>query len=83
VAATVTAGSGRIKSNRRVWLDGAWRETAIHDRADLSTSALTGPVIIEEPYATLLVPAGWIVRPVASGDLVADRLAAGSNSEAA
>ena len=72
------------KSHRRVWLDGGWQETAIHDRGGLSASVpMTGPVIVEEPYTTILIPAGWTVRPVASGDLVAERSAARQSSEAA
>ena len=82
---SVEAGDRRDpKSHRRVWLDGGWHETAIHDRIALSATApLTGPVIVEEPYTTILVPAGWTARPVASGDLVAERSAAQQTSEAA
>jgi N-methylhydantoinase A len=63
------------KGRRPVYLDGAWRETPIHDRARLSSEApVAGPAIIEEEYTTILIAAGWSVVPAKTGDLVARRL---------
>ncbi len=60
------------KGERRVWLDGAWWRLPVHDR-DRLPARIDGPAIVEERYATLLIPPGWRLRLAASGDLLARR----------
>ena len=45
------------------------QQTAIRRRADMST-AQAGPVIIEEPDTTVVVPPGWSVEREGQGNLV-------------
>ena len=62
----------RAKSTRRTWLGGQWCEIDVHQRARLAADArLDGPALIEEEYATILLPAGWRLRSTPSGDLLA------------
>jgi len=68
------AASGRPKpkGRRKVYLGGEWREIPIYDRDVLSpTAPVAGPAIIDEPYTTILLLDGWLVAPVATGDLIA------------
>ncbi|TAJ27435.1 hydantoinase/oxoprolinase family protein, partial [Bosea sp. (in: a-proteobacteria)] len=50
--------------------------TPVRDRDSIGTTEpVTGPVVVEEPYTSIYLPAGWSVLAHASGALVADRLA--------
>jgi N-methylhydantoinase A len=50
--------------------------TPVRDRDSIgSTEPVTGPAVVEEPYTSIYLPAGWSVVSHASGALVADRLA--------
>ena len=53
-------------STRRVWSGGASHDVPVHAGGSLAVDAtVTGPVIIEEPTTTIVVPEGAIatVRP--------------------
>ncbi|MSP67957.1 MAG: hydantoinase/oxoprolinase family protein [Alphaproteobacteria bacterium] len=68
---TATAPSHR---RRPVYIDGAWRETAVHDRSSLALGArITGPALIEEAYTVILLSDGWCLAAGPSGDLLASR----------
>jgi N-methylhydantoinase A len=50
--------------------------TPVWDRDAISISQpLAGPAIVEEPYTSVYLPAGWTILTHASGALVADRSA--------
>ncbi|WNJ90200.1 hydantoinase/oxoprolinase family protein [Bosea sp. 685] len=50
--------------------------TPVWDRDAISSShPLAGPAIVEEPYTSVYLPAGWTILTHASGALVADRSA--------
>ena len=68
------AGGSDAKSVRKVYIDGAWHDTPIYDRAVLSADApIAGPAIIDEEYTTILLKGGWTLNCGATGDLVARR----------
>jgi N-methylhydantoinase A/oxoprolinase/acetone carboxylase beta subunit len=68
------AGASAPKGTRPIFLQGAWRETPVHDRAALALGRpVTGPAVIDEEYTTILIGPGWSVAPRATGDLVAER----------
>jgi N-methylhydantoinase A/oxoprolinase/acetone carboxylase beta subunit len=53
-------------SARRVWSGGAWLDVPVHAGGALAVDAtVIGPVIIEEPTTTIVIPDGAIatVRP--------------------
>lgn len=56
---------------RQVYLDGAWRETAIWSRLDLPVGTrIDGPAIFEQPDATILLDPGLTAEVDAFGNLV-------------
>jgi N-methylhydantoinase A len=56
---------------RQVYLDGAWRETAIWSRLDLPVGTrIDGPAIFEQPDATILLDPGLTAEVDALGNLV-------------
>ncbi|MGN6097228.1 MAG: hydantoinase/oxoprolinase family protein [Bosea sp. (in: a-proteobacteria)] len=56
---------------RQVYLDGAWRETAIWSRLDLPVGTrIEGPAIFEQPDATILLDPGLKAEVDALGNLV-------------
>jgi N-methylhydantoinase A len=57
---------------RPIYLDGAWREAAVHHR-DALPDRIAGPALIEEPYTTILLPAGWTADIEPGGNLIARR----------
>jgi N-methylhydantoinase A len=57
---------------RPVYLDGAWREVAVHHR-DALPARVVGPALIEEPYTTILIPSGWSAEIGPGGNLIAGR----------
>ncbi|MGH6617992.1 MAG: hydantoinase/oxoprolinase family protein [Alphaproteobacteria bacterium] len=69
-----SVGGSTPKGSRRVYLEGAWRETPVYDRSALSARApVAGPAIVDEEYTTILIGRGWSVAPRDTGDLVARR----------
>lgn len=58
---------------RPVFLRGRWHTVPVHRRTEI-TAPLHGPVLIEEPYTTVFVAAGWQCEPGPDGELLARRL---------
>jgi N-methylhydantoinase A len=58
--------------HRAAFLDGVWRDVPVHHRDALRT-AIAGPALIEEPYTTVLLGAGWTATVENGGNLVARR----------
>jgi N-methylhydantoinase A len=72
-AAGAPAGAARLGA-RLVRFDGAWRETAIHDRLALPPGArIEGPAILEQPDATIVVEPGLAATVDRLGNLVIRR----------
>jgi N-methylhydantoinase A/oxoprolinase/acetone carboxylase beta subunit len=44
---------------RRIYSGGAWRETPVYPRSELSTAKLRGPALVVDYGSTTLVPPGW------------------------
>ena len=62
------------QDSRRIHLNGTWCEAPVFVQAELAAGAgLSGPAVIEQPYTTMVIPAGWSVEALASGDLMATR----------
>jgi len=58
---------------RHVHLDGEWQEVRVYRRDVIGDGArIEGPAIIEEPYAVIVLPGGWMLHCTASGELVAN-----------
>lgn len=72
-SAAAPAGGRAVAGSRRgIFLAGAWREADVHAQGALAAGdSLAGPAIIEQPYTTLIIPAGWRVTTMGSGDLIA------------
>ncbi|MBV8915122.1 MAG: hydantoinase B/oxoprolinase family protein, partial [Acetobacteraceae bacterium] len=78
------AGGGwQASASRAVFLGGKWREVAVH-RREAITEEIAGPALIEEPYTTVFIGAGWVCGPGSGGELVARRIveAEGRNTDA-
>ncbi|KMK66326.1 hydantoinase/oxoprolinase family protein [Puniceibacterium sp. IMCC21224] len=59
-------------TQRRVHLDGAWREAPVHRQDSLSPGLrITGPAVIEQAYTTMLICSDWVLTVTPSGDLIA------------
>lgn len=59
---------------RPVYMSGAWGQAGVCAQADLSAGDFVmGPAIIEQPYTTIYIPAGWSLEALPSGDLLARR----------
>ncbi len=59
------------RGTREVYLDGAWRETAIWSRLDLPVGTrIAGPAVFEQPDATVLLDPGLTAEVDALGNLV-------------
>jgi N-methylhydantoinase A len=81
VAAPALTGAAPARpeepATRTVWIDGAATEFTAYERDALGPEAeLTGPAIVEQEDATLVVPRGWAGRVAASGAIVLTREAA-------
>ena len=60
------------KGQRRVFDGGGWRDVPIWDRDALTPGErIEGPAIVEEPFATHFIAAGWTASLGAAGALVA------------
>ncbi|GAC1338893.1 MAG: hydantoinase B/oxoprolinase family protein [Acetobacteraceae bacterium] len=66
---------GVTRSSRRVFLGGAWQDVAVRSRAAIE-GEIEGPALIEEPYTTVFIAAGWSCGPGEGGDLIARRVRA-------
>jgi len=68
----IEGGDGELRSQRRIYDGGDWHDYDVFGRTSLQTGvAIAGPVVIEESHSTILVPATWSVRLVATGELIA------------
>ncbi len=69
--ANVTAAytSGEPKGSRAV--DGV--TTPVYAREAIGDTPVAGPIIIEEDYTTLWLPAGWSIRHAGAGNLMAEK----------
>ncbi len=71
---TAAADRPSRKKDRRVHIDGAWRDIPVWDRDALrATDRIIGPAIVEEPFATHVIATGWTAAPGAAGALIATR----------
>jgi len=62
------------KGARRVFTGGAWAEVPVWDREALGADdVITGPAIVEEPFATHWIAGGWTARLGPAGTLIARR----------
>jgi N-methylhydantoinase A/oxoprolinase/acetone carboxylase beta subunit len=61
-----------LKGTRRVFEDGAWRDVPVWDREALPPEdRITGPALVEEPFATHWIGRGWTAMLGAAGALIA------------
>ncbi|MGL4495890.1 MAG: hydantoinase/oxoprolinase family protein, partial [Beijerinckiaceae bacterium] len=61
---------------RPVWFDGGWHETQIYDRLSLPVGArVTGPAILEQPDATVVLDPGLAARVDEYGNLIVELVA--------
>ena len=68
----IAGGDGNPRDRRRLYSQGAWRDVDVFDRSSLQSSvSLDGPVVIEEAHSTIMIPGGWSVRQVETGELIA------------
>ncbi len=74
-AETTPAARPALKGHRRSYESGAWRDLPVYDREALTTETLTGPALVEEPFATHFISRGWTATPSAAGALIAKRTA--------
>jgi N-methylhydantoinase A/oxoprolinase/acetone carboxylase beta subunit len=71
-ADVVSAARPALKGSRRVFEDGAWRDIPVWDREALPPEdIITGPAIVEEPFATHYISRGWTATLGAAGALIA------------
>lgn len=58
----------------RAWFDGHWQATPLHDRARLQPGAVfSGPAIVLDGIATVVVEPGWTAVVAATGDLLLEQ----------
>lgn len=63
------------KGTRKVWIEGAWRDTAIWSRLDLPVDAIVeAPAILEQPDATIYIDPGLRGRVDRLGNLIVERV---------
>ena len=63
-----------LVEHRRVYFNGAFRDTPVYDRNRLPrAAAVEGPAIVEEAGATTVLPPGWRGCANEHGDLVLER----------
>lgn len=62
-------------SERRLYIDGAWKACPVWSRDAIGDKIIPGPAVIEEMSATTYLPPGWTMRRGAVGELIAERAA--------
>ncbi|CAN1525489.1 HyuA N-methylhydantoinase A/acetone carboxylase, beta subunit [Rhabdaerophilaceae bacterium] len=73
LSATLAAAE---RGMRNVWFDGAWHEAAIYDRLALPVGArISGPAILEQGDATIVIDPGLVGCVDRFGNLVVERAA--------
>ena len=71
-AAPAIALTKLAQSNvRQVYLDDTWRSLPVYERQHLPDYELIGPLIIEDPHSTLLIPTGWSLKLALAGEIIA------------
>lgn len=72
--APAIAASGAGPRRVRMWVEDAWREVPLIERAALAADArVEGPAIVIEPTATTIIEAGWTAEHRRGGELVLTR----------
>ena len=62
-----------VKGTRKAYFDNAWVDTPVFARDAVGIDgSVRGPALIEEDYATIVIPQGFIVRCTEFGDLIAE-----------
>jgi N-methylhydantoinase A len=68
------SGNATAPGSRKIYMQGAWREASVFEQSALPAVAdIPGPAVIEQPYTTLILPPGWRLRALPSGDIIASR----------
>jgi N-methylhydantoinase A len=63
------------KGSRKVWIEGAWRDTTIWSRLDLPEGAIIdAPAILEQPDATIFIDPGLRGRVDKLGNIIVERV---------
>jgi N-methylhydantoinase A len=65
-----TAHGPAIASTRRIWINGAWKQAPVWQRAQLSQTNKPGPALVADYGATTLIPTGWRFHVDGAGNLV-------------
>jgi len=66
-----STASAEPRPDRQIYIAGAWRLAAIHDREGLAPGTrIAGPAILEEMSATTVVPPGWTAEVLHEGTLI-------------
>jgi N-methylhydantoinase A len=70
-----TGGNDEVTEHKALRLDGAtFDDCAVYQRDGLEPGRrVTGPAVIEQPDATVLVPDGFVAKVAAYGDLILTR----------
>ncbi len=59
-----------------VYMDGAWRDAAIHRRETLTPGRrIEGPALLIEPHQTIVIEPGWSAAIAAGGETILSRIA--------
>ena len=58
---------------RRIHSAGAWRDTPVYSRSNLSATAVRGPALVLDYGSTTLIPPGWTFSVDEFGNLVTRR----------
>jgi N-methylhydantoinase A len=72
--ADVEAGAANIAAKPKGQRDVDGAPSPIYAREAIADAPLSGPMIIEEAYTTLWLPAGWSIRHISAGNLLAERV---------
>jgi N-methylhydantoinase A len=59
--------------NRRVWMDGAWRQADVWKREELGSAVRTGPALILDYGSTTVAPLGWKFWVDRAGNLLLEQ----------
>jgi len=71
---TASSSADQTVRSRRIHLEDGWHNVPVHRREALRPDAvISGPALIEEDYATLLIEPGWQLSPLTDGSLLARR----------
>jgi N-methylhydantoinase A len=67
----VDEGIPIVRRQRSVVIDGAWQKIFVHDFANVRSSGpLYGPLILQEPFTSVFITAGWEVHERPTGHLI-------------